>query len=148
MRLSPAAELAIRGTIVLAEGYGEGPVNLDSICARRNLPKQYLVKLFASLARAGLISPVRGKHGGYLLMREPGQINILEIIEAVEGPIVLNYCLHEPPQCDQEGCPMHEVWAQLQETIRDKLGSMTLADCLNRNGLPWEGGAARAGRET
>jgi len=136
MRLSPAAELAIRGTLVLAEQYGNGPVNLDSICARRNLPKQYLVKLFASLTRAGLISPVRGKHGGYLLMREPRQISILEIIEAVEGPIVLNYCLHDPPQCDEIGCPMREVWAQLQETIRQRLGAMTLADCLQRNAQP------------
>lgn len=136
MKLSPAAELAVRGTMVLAEEFGEGPVNLDSICARRNLPKQYLVKLFASLTRAGLISPVRGKHGGYLLMREPGQVTVLEVVEAVEGPIILNYCMHDPPQCDQDGCLMREVWAQLQDTIRDKLGSITLADCLQHNAQP------------
>jgi Rrf2 family protein len=139
MRLSPAAELSIRGTLVLAEEYGQGPVSLDNICARRALPKQYLVKLFASLTRAGLISPVRGKHGGYLLMREPGQISVLEVIEAVEGPIVLNYCMHDPPQCDREGCPMRGVWGELQDTIRQKLASMTLAGCLQRNAQPHGG---------
>jgi Rrf2 family protein len=130
MRLSPAAEFAVRGVLVLAEGYGEGPVTLDTICKMRDLSKQYLVKIFASLSRAKLITPVRGKKGGYLLARDPKGITVLDVIEAVEGPVMLNFCQTSPPQCEQYGCPMREVWAELQDTIRTKLESMTLADCV------------------
>ncbi len=132
MRLSPAAELAIRGTVVLASEYGNGPATLESICSQRDLPRQYLVKIFASLARAGLVTPVRGKNGGYLLARSPEQINLLQVIEAVEGPLALNYCQQDPTQCDEQQCPIRSVWGELQDTMRAKLGEMTLADCTNR----------------
>lgn len=132
MRLSPAAELAIRGTVVLASEYGNGPATLESICSRRDLPRQYLVKIFASLARAGLVTPVRGKNGGYLLARSPEQINLLQVIEAVEGPLALNYCQQNPSQCDEQQCPIRSVWDELQDTMRTKLGEMTLAHCMNR----------------
>jgi len=131
MRLSPAAEFAVRGVLVLAENYGNGPVTLDTICRARGLSKQYLVKLFAPLIRAKLITPIRGKKGGYLLARPPKDITVLEVIEAVEGPIVLNFCQDNPPQCDRTGCPMRDVWCDLQETIRRKLKSMTFASCIS-----------------
>lgn len=132
MKLSLAAELAVRGVLVLSERYGQGPVTLDIICASRDLPKQYLTKIFASLVKAGLIAPIRGKHGGYTLMRKPAEITILEIVEAVEGPILLNFCQHSPPQCERNECRVRPVWAELQKTIREKLSSLSLADCLAR----------------
>jgi Rrf2 family protein len=134
MRLSLAAELALRGSLVLAEPHGEGLVTLEAVCARRDLPKQYLTKIFALLARADLVTAVRGKKGGYRLSRPPEQITALEIVEAVEGPIVLNFCQHKPPQCTRRGCRVRPVWAELQKIIRDKLGSLTLKDCLGDSG--------------
>ena len=132
MRLSPAAELALRGMIVLAEHYGEKPTTLRTICAARNLPKQYLVKLFSFLAKSNILTAVRGKHGGYVLTRDPKEITVLEVIEAVEGPIALNYCQHSPPQCDQTDCRLRGMWTELQEIVRAKLGEMTLGDCVPR----------------
>jgi len=128
MKVSAATELAIRGLTELAMRFGQGPITLDTICAGRDLPKQYLTKIFASLTRAGLIRPVRGKKGGYMLARDPEQVNLLEVIEAVQGPLCVNLCTHEPPQCDQDDCPLRPVWRELQEQIRDKLASVTLAD--------------------
>ena len=135
MRLSLAAELAVRGAVVLAERHGQGPVTLDALCARRKMPKQYLTKILGLLARAGLVTSVRGKHGGYVLARPPGQITILDVVEAVEGPIVLNFCQHEPSLCEQGACRVRPVWAQLQKTIRGKLGSLTLAGCLEQEAV-------------
>ena len=136
MKLSPAAEYAVRGACVLAEQYGHNaePVNLDNICGARDLPKQYLTKIFASLIRAGIIRPVRGKHGGYLLGRDPDDITLLEVIEAVEGPIHLNFCTHVPPECDREDCPFRPVWQDIEGYLRDKLGSVTLADVVRPAG--------------
>jgi len=130
MRLSPAAAFALRGIAVLADNFGQGPISLEVICSHRDLPKQYLAKIFSGLAKAGLVTPVRGKHGGYMLAREPGTMTILEVIEAVQGRIELNYCQHIPPKCDQVNCPMRAIWTELQEIIRGKLGSVTLADCV------------------
>ena len=130
MKISPAAEFAVRGALVLAEHYGKGPTTLDSICEARDLSKQYLVKIFASLARAGLVTPVRGKRGGYLLAREPSQINLLELVEAVEGPVAVNFCQHDPPRCDRVDCALRSMWADIQGFICDKLGNTTLGQCL------------------
>ncbi len=131
MKLSQAAELAVRGIQVLAQRHGDNPVPLDVICQARNLPKQYLVKIFALLARADLVMPIRGKHGGYLLSREPQDITLLEIVEAVEGPLAVNRCQEDPPKCDQEECPIRPVWTDIQSTVRDKLAAVTLADAAN-----------------
>ena len=130
MRLSPAAEFAVRGVVVLARQQGQGPVTLDAICNSRELPKQYLVKIFASLAKAELVIPVRGKKGGYLLARPPEQISLLEVIEAVEGPIVLNFCQATPSKCDQVSCLIRPVWTDIQQVIRQKLSDMKISDCL------------------
>lgn len=129
MRLSPAAELALRGMLVLANHHGQAPIPLAAICKQRKLPREYLTKIFALLAKADLVTPVRGKRGGYRLARPPGKITLLEVIEAIEGPLALNYCQHQPSKCDQTLCAIQPVWAELQQIIRKKLSSVTLADC-------------------
>jgi len=134
MRLSPAAEFAIRGVSVLAEAYGQGPISLGEICRRRQIAKQYLVKIFGLLSRAGVIMPVRGKNGGYVLARDPGKITLLEIIETVEGPIALNFCQYMPPRCQELDCPLRPVWRKLQATVRKTLGSVTMASCAATRG--------------
>jgi Rrf2 family protein len=130
MRLAPAAELAVRGMLILAENYGKDPVPIATICEQRGMGKEYLTKIFSSLSKAGLVTPIRGKGGGYTLSRPPKDISILEIIEAVEGPVFLNYCQHDPPQCDQTGCPLRDMWGGLQDTVRKTLASHNLADCV------------------
>ena len=130
MKISPAAEFAVRGAVVLAERYGNGPTTLDSICKAQDLSKQYLVKIFASLTRAGLVTPVRGKRGGYLLAREPSEISILDLMKAVEGPIAVNFCQHDPPRCDRTDCALRSMWGDIQQFICDKLENTTLGQCL------------------
>ena len=128
MKLSQAAELAVRGVQVLAQRHGDKPVPLDAICQARDLPKQYMVKIFSLLARADLVMPIRGKHGGYLLSREPKEITLLEVIEAVEGPLAINRCQEVPPKCDDVDCPVRPVWKDIQHILHEKLSAVTLAD--------------------
>lgn len=116
--------------VVLAKAHGGAPATLTSVCSSRKLPREYLTKIFSMLTKAGLINPVRGKRGGYSLARDPSAISLLEVIEAVEGPIALNFCQHVPPKCDEEDCPMRVMWSELQQTIKKRLSTMTLEDCL------------------
>ena len=127
MRLSMAAELAVRGILVLAEHNGQGPFALEEICRQRNLPRQYLTKIFGQLSRANLIRAVRGKGGGYVLARPPGDITLLAVIEAVEGPLAVNLCQQTPSCCQNStSCPVQPVWRDLQEKIRQALSAHTL----------------------
>jgi Rrf2 family protein len=83
------------------------------------------------LSRANIVKSVRGKHGGYVLAREPGSINLLQVIEAVEGPTALNVCQFDPPQCENASeCKVQKVWRELQATFDEKLASMTLDKCV------------------
>ena len=132
MKLSPAAELAVRGMLTLAEHYGQGPVTLHAICLRRNLPRQYLTKIFGRLARAGLVSPIRGKRGGYTLAADPRHINLLQVIEAVEGPVALALCQHTPTRCSSLDCVVRGVWTEIQKVVRTKLQKATLAKCIRK----------------
>lgn len=130
MKLSMAAELGVRGILTLAEEYGRGPVPLDEICRRRDLPKEYVAKIFTSLTRAGLVDAVRGKGGGHFLAKPPKEITLLEVIEAIEGPLATNLCQHTPPKCEEVDCPVRPVWNEIQEQVRALLASKHLSDFL------------------
>ena len=84
--------------------------------------------------------PVRGKGGGYRLARDPSQITLREIIEAVEGPIALNFCQHDPPQCDRVECRLRGMWSDLQDQFVSRLDGVTLAHAINGNGHSHHGG--------
>ncbi|MBN1555142.1 MAG: Rrf2 family transcriptional regulator [Phycisphaerae bacterium] len=131
MKLSLAAELAVRGALVLAQQHGKGPITLAEVCELRDMSREYLAKVFGLLSRAELVTPIRGKNGGYVLARDPKDISLMDIFEAVEGPQYLNFCVHDPPQCDQvETCKVHRMWVDLQEIFEERLRSTTLADCV------------------
>ena len=121
-----AAELAIRGTLTLARNSGDGPMPLKEICEARELPRDYMARIFGDLSRAQIVAAVRGKGGGYRLARPAETISLLDIIEAVEGPLALNLCQFDPPQCEERDCPVRPVWTDLQETVRRALKSKTL----------------------
>jgi len=126
MQLSMAAELAVRGILVLAGRSGDGPVPLEAICLERKLPRDYLTKIFGALKRAHLVRAIRGKGGGYVLGRPPSEISLLAVIEAVEGPLAMNLCQHDPPQCDETNCRVRPIWTEIQEKVRSVLASRTL----------------------
>jgi len=129
LSLSPAAAYAIQGMEVLAQEHGPAPVTLKEICSRSGASRDYLAKILGTLAKQDLVEAVRGKNGGYRLARPAKSLSLLEIIEAVEGPICLNLCQHDPPRCQRENCPVRAVWAEIQHFMRQKLGCVTLAQC-------------------
>jgi len=126
MNLSMAAELGVRGILVLAARRDGRPVPLAEVCRERKLNRNYMTRIFGLLCRADLVTAVRGKGGGYRLARDPRRISLLEVIEAVEGPLALNLCQHHPPKCTQPKCRVRPVWTDLQKKVRTALASKTL----------------------
>ena len=87
VRFSLQVHYAICGVFDLAyNGWGER-VSIQTISERQSIPTRYLEQIFQRLRRADIVTSKRGPGGGYGLSRDPGQINLLEIVEAVEGPL-------------------------------------------------------------
>lgn len=98
----------------------------SDIAEAQKIPPSFLAKIISQLSIAGLIHTSRGAHGGVMLSRPAGKISMLDVVEAIDGPITLNDCVLAPDNCDQsEDCPMHEIWQDLQKDFVKKLGNST-----------------------
>ncbi len=91
----------------------------------RLIPPALARRVFSVLVEAGFLKSQRGKNGGFSLARSPSEISLLEVIEAIEGPIALNRCTVEPQQCPLvPHCPVHEQWVAARDVLRKYLGQI------------------------
>jgi Rrf2 family iron-sulfur cluster assembly transcriptional regulator len=140
MRLTRGSDYAIRGMIYLAR-QPQGQVCLVSQVAEvQCLPESYLAKIFQDLSRSGLVVSHRGAKGGFVLARDPKEITLRQVIEAVEGPIALSPCLDERIGCERsEVCEVHSVLAEAQSRLLEVLDGATLHSTIGS----WNEGLAR-----
>jgi len=130
MRLSTRGQYGLYAMHYLAQHEHEGPQSLNRI-ASVDIPKQYLEQLLGSLRRNGLIRTVRGVNGGYQIAKPAAEITLLDIIDAMEGPLELCDCISDESQCTKSGsCRVRGVWEQLTATINRELAKVTLKDML------------------
>lgn len=131
MKLSTRGKYGLYAMYYLAEHKDEGPQSLQSI-ASTGVPKQYLEQLLGNLRRAGLVNTVRGAQGGYQIAKPPGEVTILEVIDAMEGPLELSECMTDESHCDRScQCPVRRLWQRLTESINRELAGVTLGDMLD-----------------
>jgi Rrf2 family protein len=103
--------------------------NRAELAAAAECPEQFLSKVLQNLTRAGLITSHRGNTGGFELARSRRTASILEVVEAVEGPIRLNLCLTSTHACERQSwCLAHPVWAEAQQAMVDVLQKATIGD--------------------
>lgn len=96
-------------------------------------PEQFLSKVLQNLARAGLVVSHRGNTGGFELPQPVKNVTLLEVVEAIEGPIRLNLCLTSDQACGrQKWCPAHGVWAEAQEAVAVVLQKATIGELARR----------------
>ena len=132
MKLSTRGKYGLYAMYYLAQHSGEGPQPLQDI-ATIGVPKLYLDQLLGNLRRDGLISSVRGAQGGYQLAREASAITLLDIVDAMEGPIELSECTSDENACDKScSCPVRWVWQQVSDSINNELKKIRLSDMLNK----------------
>jgi Rrf2 family iron-sulfur cluster assembly transcriptional regulator len=111
------------------------PVTLTDIAKRQNISLSYLEQLFARLRRAGMVEGVRGPGGGYQLSRDPTQINIADIILAVDETIDSTRCGGKANCQNAQPCLTHDLWMGLSEQIRSYLSTISLHDLLQRKNV-------------
>jgi len=129
MQLTRAADYAVRVMIYLA-GLPPGTcVSHIELAGAVECPRQFLAKVLQRLTKAGLILSRRGSIGGFELPEERRRASMLEVIEAIEGPLRLNRCLEASGSCARElACPAHLVWARGQAALTHILRSATIDD--------------------
>jgi len=108
------------------------PVTLTDIAKRQNISLSYLEQLFSRLRRAGMVEGVRGPGGGYQLSRDTTQINVADIITAVDETIDSTRCGGKGNCQNSHPCLTHDLWMGLSEQIRLYLSTISLHDLLKR----------------
>ncbi len=147
VKVSTRGDYACRALLSLALHRGDGPTSVRDIAERTGLPQPYLEQILLALKGAGLVRSKRGVGGGYVLARDPEQIDLAQIVSAVDGPIQAGDFgqPHTDGACDHEGqCVLLAVWHDVGGAMRELLEAYTLAHLAQvTNGeQAWPGAAA------
>lgn len=101
---------------------------IKEIAIAQYVPQEYLAKILQKLAKAGIVKTHRGVGGGISLGRVPEQITMLDVIEAVEGPVSLNRCFLNPGECPRQGyCAVHRELETIGTALGEMLAKVTFA---------------------
>ncbi len=134
MQITRQADYALRAMIFLAKLDPNQRAATSQIADVQRIPPSFLAKIISQLSIAGLIHTSRGARGGVSLARIPEEISILEVVEAIDGPISLNECTTPSGVCQfGEDCPMKPIWCDTQKELVEKLRSTTFAEVLPVN---------------
>ena len=133
LRISRKIDYAIRAMIHLA-GIPDGTVvPFREIGRQMDVPEDFLAKILKTLVDQGIVRSTRGPHGGYKLARPADSINVLEIIEAAEGPVAINVCLDDDDACSRQPiCAMSAVWREGQDRMLDVFRRTNLSTLVDR----------------
>ncbi|MDD4600624.1 HTH-type transcriptional repressor NsrR [bioreactor metagenome] len=127
MQLNVATDYAFRLVLNLAM-LSEGEiVNGHAIADQEKIPPRFLLKIVRFLTKAGIVRSYRGVDGGYSLGKPAVGISLLDVINAMEGPIAIHRCLKDGEDCNKtEGhlCPVHQALAVIQSQMVDGLSKV------------------------
>ncbi len=131
MKLTRAGEYAVRCVLYLAS-QGQGRlVSRREVAEYFDIPDKFLAKIAQQLVKAGIISIRQGARGGYLLWRNPDNLTLLEVVEAMIGKIALNDCVANAASCkSSSNCAVNRVWARASNQLRQTLAAVSFSDLL------------------
>ncbi len=133
MRLTTKGRYAVTAMLDLAFHSQTKPVTLTEIAARQTISLSYLEQLFARLRKANMVKGIRGPGGGYTLSRNANEINIADIIAAVDEPIDATKCGGEANCQNEKACLTHDLWMGLSYQIKDYLKGITLGQLIENH---------------
>lgn len=136
MNIAAKTEYGIRALLAIAKS--EGQIKRADIAARESIPLPFLTQILQNLINAKLIKSLRGPEGGYVLAKEPAKVTLLEVVTALQGPVMPRGCLDlgSDVACDLESsCRLKDIWSELKEANEAVLARYTLQDILNNQKL-------------
>jgi Rrf2 family protein len=130
MRISRSAGYGLLAVGYIAQHKGEKIILSDTISQKYDIPLEYLLKIMQQMVRANILRSKRGPRGGFSLARAPGKITMLEIIEAVEGPLSSELLMAEQAPRDKFGAKAEKAHAAATEAAKKVLKNIKLSDLI------------------
>lgn len=133
MHISKSAGYAVHGLIYLITKSANEPVQISEIAEYQKVSRTYLAKIFQQLSTARIIIGQRGITGGYLLAKEPTKVTLLNIVEAVDGPVMRRHCCLGVMGCEvRDHCSVLDVFVEANSRFANYLDGITLASLVNK----------------
>jgi Rrf2 family protein len=123
---SKACELGIQAVLFLSVK-DRKVFNAEQVSKELKVPKEFVSKVMQMLTASGIVASKKGKKGGFCLGKEPNEIKLIDIVEAIDGLDVFKTCVLGFPGCSSETpCPVHDKWGKLREEALKLLSEETL----------------------
>lgn len=136
MKLSTKTRYGTRILIELALNKDQGAIQVSKIASSQKIPVKYLEQLLRTLKLAGIVRSVRGPKGGHLLIRDPEEISLGEIVRLFEGQTDLVECVSAPEKCDMAAsCLVRKAWYDATSVLYEKLDGISIADLISDNNI-------------
>ncbi len=134
MQITRQADYAVRAVLHLSKLGSTQRAATSAVAEEQRIPPSFLAKIISQLSIAGLLHTSRGARGGVTLAREPNEITLLEVIEAIDGPIQLNECVGDSSACTfDKDCPLRPVWCDAQEELVARLKGTNFAQLMSQS---------------
>lgn len=135
MQITRQADYAMRAVLHLSKLGVERRAATSQIAEEQRIPPSFLAKIVSQLSVAGLLHTSRGARGGVSLARSPESISLLEVVEAIDGPILLNECVTDAGTCVfGDECVLRPVFCDAQAQLVTHLQDTTFGAILQSNG--------------
>jgi len=131
MKVSLKATYGIMAAVDLAMHLGTAPVQAKSIARRQAIPARFLEQVLHGMKRAGLVSSLRGAQGGYVLSKKPSEVSVVEILEALDGPLLLSSRGTGRAQGQRLSKPealLGRIWEQVHQAERHVLEAISVEE--------------------
>jgi len=140
VKLTTKGRFAVTAMLDIAMHEPEEFVTIADISERRHLSSSYLEQLFGKLRKAGLLEGIRGPSGGYRLSRPSSEINVAQVLDAVDDTLKTNRCAKNRAECDGQGeCITFDLWYSLNQEMRRYLTGITLKSLADKRRLEDQG---------
>lgn len=114
-------------------GNAQDKISLHAVAKRQAISEKYLWQIANRLKAAGLISAVPGAHGGYRISRNPAEITLADILEAIEGDLTLVPCVKTASRCSRsDACVSREVWQEINRKMIEAMQAITLGSIMEK----------------
>jgi Rrf2 family iron-sulfur cluster assembly transcriptional regulator len=133
MRLTTKGRYAVTAMLDLALNAKDRPITLADISQRQGISLSYLEQLFSRLRKQDLVSSARGPGGGYRLSRDANEINVSQVIEAVDEKVTVTRCGGKGDCQNGEACLTHKLWCSLSDQIQGFLNGISLGDLVQED---------------
>jgi|TARA_B100000315_G_C14435491_1_gene522215 Rrf2 family protein len=135
MKISAKTRYGVRLMLLLALNYGKGPLLLKEISRREGISEKYLGQIIIPLKSAGLVTSIRGAHGGYELGSHPAEMTVKDITEVLEGGLKLTEKVNGFSSCSRATfCTSRFIWEVIEKNMKDALEAITLEDLVLKYG--------------